>query len=167
MDIDGFLERDYDRVVRSVALACGDHPLAREAVDEAVTRAIDRHSHGRPIDNLPGWITVVAIHWANRWFRRRRVEAGALAQLAPLQRASIDGPDGTHIDVARAVARLPLRQRESVVLHYLHDISIDQIAELLGVSQGTVKSALSRARHTLAAALSDDARLPRREPHAP
>jgi RNA polymerase sigma-70 factor (ECF subfamily) len=52
--------------------------------------------------------------------------------------------------VRAAVRRLPVRQRECVTLHYLLGHPVAEVAELLGISDGTVKTCLSRARARLA-----------------
>jgi RNA polymerase sigma-70 factor (ECF subfamily) len=57
--------------------------------------------------------------------------------------------------VQRALAELPRRQREVVVLHYFVDLSIDDIATQLDIASGTVKTSLHRARAALAVALGD------------
>ena len=57
------------------------------------------------------------------------------------------------LTMAAALAALPARQRAVVVLRYYHDYSVDEVAELLGCSPGTVKSqthhALRRLRERL------------------
>jgi RNA polymerase sigma factor (sigma-70 family) len=58
--------------------------------------------------------------------------------------------------VAAAVARLSARQRAVVVLTYWDDRSIDQVAEVLGTSEGTVKKHLARARRSLRSMLEPD-----------
>ena len=58
------------------------------------------------------------------------------------------------------VARLPRRQAETVVLHYVDDRSVADIALVLGTSEGTVKTHLHRAREALAARLGDEGRTP-------
>lgn len=55
--------------------------------------------------------------------------------------------------VAAGLAGLPVREREVLVLFYLHDLSVDGCAQVCGVPAGTVKSRLSRARRLLRAAL--------------
>ena len=60
------------------------------------------------------------------------------------------------IDVARALERLPRRQREAVVLRYYLQFDTKEIAEAMGVHDGTVKSTLARARATLAVELDID-----------
>jgi RNA polymerase sigma-70 factor (ECF subfamily) len=55
-----------------------------------------------------------------------------------------------------ALATLPPRQRQAVVLHYLADVSIAEIAAMTGTSEGTIKSWLHRARISLAGQLRID-----------
>jgi RNA polymerase sigma factor (sigma-70 family) len=64
--------------------------------------------------------------------------------------------DTTRLDVHAAVRRLPARQQEAVVLHYLLDLSVADTAAAMGCDQGTVKTHLSRARAALLRALSID-----------
>ena len=67
----------------------------------------------------------------------------------------VEGPGSDRIDLMAALAVLPLRQRQAVVLHYLADASVAEIAQLTGAAEGTVKSWLHRARGTLAQRLGD------------
>jgi len=63
---------------------------------------------------------------------------------------------GDGVDIARALALLPVGQRQVVVLHHLLDQPVDEIASTLGVPVGTVKSRLSRARVALAPLLREE-----------
>jgi len=65
---------------------------------------------------------------------------------------------GEDLDLAEALAQLPVAQRVVLLLHHLHDLSVDEVGELLHVPTGTVKSRLSRARTALAPLLADDER---------
>ena len=60
-----------------------------------------------------------------------------------------------HLDITAALALLPLRQRLAVVLYYLDDRSISQVASLMGVSEGTVNRHLFRAREALRSYLKE------------
>jgi RNA polymerase sigma-70 factor (ECF subfamily) len=53
--------------------------------------------------------------------------------------------------LAEALRTLPIRQRQALVLHYLVDLQVEEIARTLGMPEGTVKSLLSRGRRALAA----------------
>ena len=69
----------------------------------------------------------------------------------------VPGPTGDRVDVLRALATLPRREREVTVLRYHLDLDVAEIAATLGVSSGTVKTLLYRARGHLAAALGEPA----------
>jgi RNA polymerase sigma-70 factor (ECF subfamily) len=60
-----------------------------------------------------------------------------------------DPADAYAGDLQRALAELPLPTRQVVVLHHVCDLSVAQVADTLGIAEGTVKSRLSRAREAL------------------
>jgi RNA polymerase sigma factor (sigma-70 family) len=62
-------------------------------------------------------------------------------------------PDADAIDVRRAIATLPRRQREAVILRYFLDLDVVDVATVMGTSEGTAKSTLSRGRDNLRDAL--------------
>jgi RNA polymerase sigma-70 factor (ECF subfamily) len=130
---------------------CGDRSAAEDAVQEALARAWDRLDRGQPIDALDRWTAVVAFNVVRSRFRRLRREDLTDALLPA--GGHVDGhpdPDGA---LLAAVRRLPHRQRVSVLLVYYLDLSLREAAEVMNVSEGTVKNALFRARQTLAAQL--------------
>jgi RNA polymerase sigma-70 factor (ECF subfamily) len=57
--------------------------------------------------------------------------------------------------LVQALASLPVRQRQAIVLHYLADLPVAEIAQALAVPSGTVKSLLARGRRGLAARLGE------------
>lgn len=63
------------------------------------------------------------------------------------------GPSPERLVLHQAVAALPVGQRLAIGPHYLADLPIVEVAELMGVSQGTVKSQLHDARQRLATTL--------------
>jgi RNA polymerase sigma-70 factor (ECF subfamily) len=150
--IRGFVRTDYPKVVAAVAAVCGDRGQAEDAVQEALARAWDRGRRGLMVDSLPAWITTVAINVtrsaARSAARRRRTEERAVPVSEPASPAE-------DIDVLRAVGTLPRRQREAVVVRYFLGYDVPGTAAVLGVSEGTVKTLMFRARSTLAARLSD------------
>ncbi len=120
-------------------------------MQEALARAWEREGRGEHIDSLPAWVTRVSVNLTRSRLRRLRAESRAKDKAGRNRRPTED-PD-TRIDVRRALSELPRRQREVTVLRYYLGLDIAEIAASLGVSQGTVKTSLSRARATLAEAL--------------
>lgn len=149
-----FLHTSYPRLVAAVALTSGSRPAAEDAVQEALIRAWERSDKGEEIDSLEGWVTTVALNLARSGLRRLRSERRARARLD----ASIVGepPTADRLDVDRALAALPRRQREVAVLRYYLQLSTREVASALELDEGTVKSTLFRARAALAQALGID-----------
>src|SRR5918994_123941 len=152
-ELTSLVERDYRRLVGVVAVVFGSTAVAEDAVQEALVRAWERVGRGATFDHLAGWVVVVAINQVRQVERRSRAEQHAVARLA-----ARDAATGAHdevVDLQRAVAALPGRQREVVVLHYLLGLDVKATARVLNISEGTVKTGLFRARAALAARLAD------------
>lgn len=151
-EVEACARLEYERLVRVVAVATGSVPAAEDAVQEAFARAWERASRGVEFTHLAGWVVTVALNLARSGRRRGRAEARArIRETFDLVAPDVDAL----LDLDRAVRALPGRQREAVVLHYLLDLDVATVADLLQVSTGTVKTALSRAREKLLIALTD------------
>ncbi len=85
--------------------------------------------------------------------RNLRRQAKALLKLPPPP--EILPASAEALALAQALRTLPIRQRQVLVLHYLVDLSVEEVAHTLGIPNGTVKSLLSRGRHALAAKLGE------------
>jgi RNA polymerase sigma-70 factor (ECF subfamily) len=73
----------------------------------------------------------------------------------PTVRLTEAPPEPERADLRDALARIPQQFREVIVLHYLADLPVDEVAEMLGVPVGTIKSRLYRGRLALAGILGD------------
>jgi RNA polymerase sigma-70 factor, ECF subfamily len=130
----------------------GDLAVAQDVVQEAFTRAVPRWKTLCRYDDPAAWVRRVAFNLARSRWRHARVAL----RFAQRQREEyVDGPGPDRVELMRALARLPERQRQAVVLHYLAGLSVAEIASHTGAVEGTVKSWLSRARAALATHLSD------------
>jgi RNA polymerase sigma-70 factor (ECF subfamily) len=149
-----FLHTSYPRLVAAVTLTSGSRPAAEDAVQEALIRAWGRSDKGEVIDSLEGWVMTVALNLARSGLRRIRSERRARARLD----ASMVGepPTADRLDVGRALAALPRRQREVAVLRYYLQLNTREVASALELDVGTVKSTLFRARVALAQTLGID-----------
>jgi RNA polymerase sigma-70 factor, ECF subfamily len=130
----------------------GDLDAAHDLVQEAFCRALARWSTLARYDDPVAWVRRVAFNLAkSRWQRART----ALKYLRQQRVEHVGGPNPDRVAVVAALAKLPAGQRRAVVLHYLADLSVAEIAEQEGVAVGTVKSWLHRGRAALAV-LTDD-----------
>jgi RNA polymerase sigma factor (sigma-70 family) len=138
--------------VNAVALASGSYPAAEDAVQEALVRAWIRSERGDQVESLPSWVAAVALNLTRSGWRRTMAERRARRRFP--ERSVSAAPSEEHVDVARALEALPRRQREVAVLRYLLEMSTAEVAATLGITGGTVKSSLARARARLAEALA-------------
>jgi RNA polymerase sigma-70 factor (ECF subfamily) len=102
---------------------------------------------------LRNWLLAIVVEQCRPgWRRLRREQVGGVAD-----RAGTDpfGPADARLDVERAIATLPERQRQVVTLYYFLDLSVADIAGVLSRSIGTIKSTLHDARVHIGAALED------------
>jgi RNA polymerase sigma-70 factor (ECF subfamily) len=155
LDLDAFVATEYPKVVAAVGLITGNRQDAADAVQDAIVGFLARPP-AREITNVAAWITVVASNRARDIRRSRAADARALARVGIDDEATDDALGTLDVDVRAAIETLPLQQKQVCVLHYLLDQSVETIAEGLGVSAGTIKTQLFRARKALAARLREE-----------
>jgi RNA polymerase sigma-70 factor (ECF subfamily) len=133
---------DVDDVVQEVFLA--------------VLRNLDRF---RGQCRFSTWLTTIALNKCRSHRRGRLLRLRTWRRLAATMRDRSRGDPRAadmeaHEQVRRAVARLPAKYRETIVLRYFEQLDIAEVAEILRVSRGAVEVRLSRARHRLKEVLS-------------
>jgi RNA polymerase sigma-70 factor (ECF subfamily) len=142
----------YGELTVQLHLYFGDRQEAHDVVQEAFCRAYARWRTISRYDDPVGWVRRVAWNLAVSRWRRTRSALLFLRRQARTE-ARVDGPSPERVAVMTALAGLPAHQRRAVVLRYIGDLTVSQIAEREGVADGTVKSWLHRARTALAAQL--------------
>ena len=128
---------------------------AQDVVQEAFCRALARWRTVSGYDDPVAWVRRVAWNLAVSRWRRGRTALGFLRRQR-LAEPRVDGPDPERVALVAALATLPEAHRRAMVLRYLADLTIAEIAEHEGVAEGTVKSWLHRSRTALAAQLQPD-----------
>jgi RNA polymerase sigma-70 factor (ECF subfamily) len=138
--------------LRRYALALvGDRAAADDLVQDTLERALNKFHLWRRGTDLRAWLfTVMHNVYVNQLRSRREYLALEGEALELPVRAAHDAPLEAR-DVTRALARLPVEQREVLLLVVLEDLSYEEAAGALGVPIGTVMSRLSRAREKLRA----------------
>jgi len=149
-----FLHTVYPRLVGGLSLVAGSRAAAEDAVQESVARAWERSERGEEIESLTAWVTAVSLNLVRNRLRRLAAERRARARLGAREPSPSHSPED-RMDVTRALATLPRRQREATVLRYYLGMDVKEVAEVLGTSEGTAKATLFRARRALSRALGE------------
>jgi RNA polymerase sigma-70 factor (sigma-E family) len=148
----------YPGLVRFGALLVGDRAGGEDVAQAALIKV---HGRWARVEHPAAYTRATMVRLAGKWGRRRS-SAERPAPISPEAVAILDTSDDVAVadGVRRALATLPLDQRAVLVLRYYEDRSEDDIAGLLGIAPGTVKSRASRglaALRTLGLVGDDDA----------
>ena len=130
---------EVDAMARLAFLMVGSEEQAEELVHDAFARLYERWDR---VDNPGGYLRTCVVNGCKDRLRRRGVE-----RRHPTASSGAAELEADHL--ADVLAALPYRQRAAVVLRYYEDRSEADIADLLGVRPGTVKSLLHRGLATL------------------
>ena len=144
-----FFLAEHGSVLRTVQLILGDRQAAEDATQEAFYRLL---VHWRKVSQYerPGaWVRRVAIRIAMRARRRRE-------RFDEVELSGHDVESASRVDVQRALRALSPAQRAAVVLFYYEDCPVGEVAKLMEISEGAVKTHMHRARKHLAEALGEE-----------
>jgi RNA polymerase sigma-70 factor, ECF subfamily len=150
-----FFQGTYPRVVGQLRLLTGDLASAEDIAQEAFVRAASRWRQLARYDQPEAWVRRTAFRLAIDLLRRARRHRRLLARLGARAEPDVELHPQDRA-VVEALLRLPLPQREVLVLHHCLDLPVEAVAAQTGVSVGTVKSRLSRGRERLAELLRPD-----------
>jgi len=147
----------YERRVFAIAIRiCRHHEDARDVTQDVFVTAMRSLGSFRGDAQLSTWLHRVAVNASLDLVRKRgRREGPGLEEVAEAP-ASEPGPESVAIEsvrareVHRALGRIAADQRAVIALHDLQGFDYAEVAEVLGVPMGTVKSRLHRARLALA-----------------
>jgi RNA polymerase sigma-70 factor (sigma-E family) len=138
-------------LLRAAYLLTGNQADAEDLVQAALAKTYQRWGRIKDRAALDGYVRRAMVNTHISWWRRRRLEEYPTDEI-PDQVAADSAADTEMRDSLRsAVDRLPQRMRAAVVLRYFEDMTEAEVADALGVSQGTVKSTVSRAMAKLRA----------------
>lgn len=143
--------RVHPRLVRSLALYCGDARTGEDLAQEALALAFRDWSTVKQTDHPEAWVHRVGMNLAHSWFRRARI---GRERTQPTDPDRPDEPE-TRLTVRAAVASLPRRQRQALVLRYFVDLSIRDTATAMQCAEGTVRALSSQAIDALRQKLGD------------
>jgi len=176
-ELSDFLKSVEKRAFKRAAYAVRDDDAALDIVQDSMIRLAEKYID-RPAAELPLLFQRILSNATMDWFRRLKVRNAHVRNFSDFETAdddgefniletleALDGSSGTESaadSVPRAqilrvseaqIAQLPGRQREALLLRYWEELDVAETAQVMGCSEGSVKTHCSRAVHALAKAL--------------
>lgn len=172
-----FLKDVQRRAFRRTVFSVRNEDAALDIVQDAMIRLAQRYAQ-RPADELPLLFQRILVNATMDWFRRQKVRDAVISPLSDLDRPDdslgVDLPGGVEADrddpwthgadhavmrqellllIEGEIAALPSRQREAFLLRYWEEFDVNETAQIMGCSEGSVKTHCSRAVQSLAKSL--------------
>jgi RNA polymerase sigma-70 factor (sigma-E family) len=137
---------------RLARLLCQDWNLADDLLQAAMTKTYVHWSRASGADNTDAYVRAILVR---EFVQDRRSGWARRVTLAerPLEAAALAADHDSAMDLRAAVAVLPPRQRAVLVLRYFCDLNVDQTAQALGCTPGTIKSQTAKALSALRASV--------------
>jgi RNA polymerase sigma-70 factor (sigma-E family) len=143
-----YVANRMERLRRTAFLYCRDWHTADDLVSTTLVKLYQHWPRAQQANSLDAYVYGILAHaWLDerrRPWRREQVTADLLERDSP-----DPGPITADIDVLALLASLPRGRRACLVLRFYCDLSIEQTAEILGISPGTVKSQTARGLEML------------------
>ncbi len=144
--------REYPGLVAVATALTGNLRDGEDAVQDTMVRAFVRWDHVGELDRPGAWCHRVLLNACRSRWRRRRTEARFWSR-SRSEEASIAEPSADVMVFWALVRELPSRPRLSVTLHFAGERTMAEIAAILEVPEGTVRSDIARARAVITAGL--------------
>lgn len=143
-----FCQEIYPELVAGLRFRLNDVGAAEDAAQEALVRVWLKWGHRNQIKDLHAWTWRVALNLSSSDRRRAKARMRVLYRFSrdnSLNRGAYCDPDGHPDDAAAQLESLTERQREVIVLRVFASLSTREVAERLGLSEGTIKATLHQA----------------------
>jgi RNA polymerase sigma-70 factor (ECF subfamily) len=172
-EISDFLRQVEKRAFRQTAYAVRDDHAALDIVQDAMLKLADKYA-SKPVEEYPMLFQRILQNTMRDYWRRQKVRNlwttlfSSFGQsddedYDPLETIEVESADGDPSDqlersqimalIEKALAKLPLRQREAFVLRYWEELDVAETASVMGCSEGSVKTHCSRAVSALSTLL--------------
>ncbi len=156
------LLKKYQKPVQTLAWRkTGDFHIAEDITQDAFLKVYQRLHTLKDPNQFPGWLYVITTNLCNTWLRKKRIQTepledaettmtpkDAYSQHVAEDRATTAAETQREV-VKKLLEKLKESERTVMTLHYLGEMTIEEISRFLGVSGSTIKSRLRRARQRL------------------
>ena len=153
-EFDEFYRAEFAGLVVLATAVLGRRAGAEDVAQDAMVDAHRRWDRLAGYDAPRAWVRKVVVQRSTKVSRKGRNESVAQLRAAQGRRSTVTAPADLDPELSAALQSLPTQQRAALALHYLCDCSLAEIAETLGVAEGTIKTHLQRGRRQLAERLS-------------
>jgi RNA polymerase sigma-70 factor (ECF subfamily) len=154
-EFDAFMTASWPSLYRTAVLMTSDAQLAEDLLQNTMGKVYKSWRRVSRVEHPRSYARTILANEVSTWWRRR--SSSELPVETWPEATSISGLDDQIVDADlmwQALSTLPARQRAVVVLRYYEDLSGAEIAAVLGISEGAVKSHTHRALRTLETALT-------------
>ena len=158
----GALVERYQNAIYNLAYRMlGSPEEAEDAAQEIFVRVYRQLARYDAERRFSTWVLTIATNYCIDQLRRRRMQLVPLEQIVPWARSRETGPEGQSLDreardeMQGLLRELPEKYRAVLILRYWQDLSCAEIAEILKLPEGTVKTQLHRARKALGRLLAE------------
>jgi RNA polymerase sigma-70 factor (sigma-E family) len=145
VDFQEFVGSRGRSLLHSAYLLTGNLADAEDLVQSALAKTYQAWDRIEDRNALDGYVRRAMVNTHISWWRRRKVDEYPTDELPDQPVDDATASSETADALRRAIDRLPQRMRAAVVLRFFEDMTESEVADVLGVSQGTVKSTVSRA----------------------
>jgi len=160
-DVEAFsrlVDRHYERCARIAVRILGNREDAEEAIQDAFLRAFKALGEYEEREQFSAWLTRILVNQCRTVLARSRRRDAIFPDLDPLSLDFVidaDPAEGTWPELERALARLPVEQREAIVLKYADDLTYEEMSRITGAGESALKMRVQRAFARLRAILQE------------
>jgi len=140
-----FVQSRGRSLLHAAYLLTGNVADAEDLVQSALAKTFQAWDRIEDRKALDGYVRRAMVNTHISWWRRRKLDEYPTDDIPDQPVADPATATDTYDSLKRAIDRLPQRMRAAVVLRFFEDMTEAEVADILGVSQGTVKSTVSRA----------------------
>jgi len=146
-----------DALLRYAQLLCGSRDDAADLVQDALVRTFGRLRNGFTVESAEAYVRRAILNgFLDTGRKRTRWRRIAPLEYVPEELPAASSATDERLDLHEELRKLAPRERACLVLRYYDDLKVDDIADALGISPGTVKRYLSDGLAKMAIALADD-----------
>ena len=151
-ELEQMMNQYGDYIARTCYIYLKDWALAEDAVQEVFIKAYKHMSEFRKESSEKTWLTSIAINICKNyvrtsWFRKVQIGIEKIEAYNTLEDELLNQINQS--ELLKQVMDLPIKYREVIPLYYYQDFKINEIAEILGISESSIKMRLNRGRKKL------------------